>query len=153
MKKASTFGRAAALGRTLVQTLTSQRDLYTQLAELARQQSDFVAAGASEDLMTILAARSRLIDQLGPLDVQLQPFKANGKRFSTPSARTIAPPFPCSSRRSSNFCPTSFSRTKADRQALIIQKTDVGSQIGRAVTGSQLNRAYGAPARASPGPA
>src|SRR5450631_933899 len=59
----------------LVRVLSSQKSLYVQILALARQQSQYVATGQSEELMAVLAARSRLIEQVTPLDRQLQPFK------------------------------------------------------------------------------
>ncbi len=59
----------------LVRTLVAQKELYVQLLSLAKQQSQYVATGESESLMTVLAARGRLIDQVSPLDKQLQPYK------------------------------------------------------------------------------
>ena len=60
---------------TLVATLGAQKNLYVQLLALAKQQSQYVSAGETESLMTVLGARARLIDQVAPLDATLRPYK------------------------------------------------------------------------------
>ena len=137
------IGRATALGRALVQTLSAQRDLYIQLAELARRQTDLVTAGRSEELMTVLAARSRLIDQLAPLDAQLQPFKSKWQTVLDSLGAEDRSAVSTLLTQVQQLLSDLLEQDEADRQALIRQKTDVGTQIGRTVTGTQLNRAYG----------
>src|SRR5690242_1276160 len=68
-------GSGGSVVGTLVRALTAQKGLYVQILALASQQSGLVAAGQSEALMSVLAARSRLIEQVAPLDRELQPFK------------------------------------------------------------------------------
>src|SRR3954469_11887480 len=60
---------------TVVRALSGQKALYLQIFALAQQQSAYVASGESEALMTVLAARNRLIEQVTPLDRELQPYK------------------------------------------------------------------------------
>jgi hypothetical protein len=147
-------GRAAALAKELIAVLTAQRDIYLQLAELARQQSAYIRSGASEDLMTVLAARARLVEQLTPLDRQLQPHKDRWPEV----LETLAPP----QRGAVSLLLTQvqqlladlLEQDEADRQVLLEQKTDVGAQLSKTVTGRQLHRAYGGargPRPSSPG--
>src|SRR3954471_5346644 len=60
---------------TVVRALSGQKALYLQIFALAQQQTAYVATGENEALMTVLAARNRLIEQVTPLDRQLQPYK------------------------------------------------------------------------------
>ena len=136
-------GKAVALGRALVETLTAQRDLYVQLASLARKQSDCIATGDSETLMSILAARSQLIDQLNPLDVRLQPHKDKWDATLaelTPPDRAAVTALLTQVRQ---LLADILQQDEADRQQLERQKQEVSAQITRTVTGTQLNRAYG----------
>ena len=63
------------LREKLERALLAQKELYLQLLALAREQSGHVASGESEALMAVLSARSRLIEEVAPLDQKLQPFK------------------------------------------------------------------------------
>src|SRR3954467_3568909 len=59
----------------LVRALSGQKVAYTHILALARQQSGHVAAGENEALMSILAARNRLIHEVAAHDRELQPYK------------------------------------------------------------------------------
>ena len=136
-------GKAVALVQSLVQTLTAQRDLYMQLAALARQQSECIAHGESEDLMRILAARGRLIDQLAPLDQQLQPYKDRWQQVLADMAEPDRNQVSMLLTQVQQLLSDLLEQDDADRQTLLRQKTEVSEQLSRTVTGSQLNRAYG----------
>lgn len=145
-------GRATALAQTLAQVLGAQRDLYIQLATLARQQSEFIAQGASEDLMTVLATRSRLIDELAPLDKQLSPYKDRWQEVLDSLAGPDREQVSMLLTQVQQLLSDILEQDEADRQVLLRQKTDISSQISRSVTGGQLHRAYGVkPKPASPG--
>ncbi|MAE61542.1 MAG: hypothetical protein CMJ49_09325 [Planctomycetaceae bacterium] len=60
---------------TLVDLLDQQRAIYHQLEQLATQQGQLVDAGEAESLLTILAERQALIDQLSQINGKLAPFR------------------------------------------------------------------------------
>ncbi len=137
-------GRVAALGRSLIATLTAQRELYIELAALARQQSLYVASGQSEELMKVLAARSRLIDQVAPLDKQLQPYKDRWQgvleSLSGEDRQTVSMLL----TQVQQLLADILEQDEHDRQSLVRQKENVAAQITHAAAGAQINRAYGA---------
>lgn len=55
--------------------LEKQRALYQSLSELSRQQAGTIAEGRADALLAILAARQKLIDQIGMLNADLDPFR------------------------------------------------------------------------------
>jgi len=132
-----------SLGQRLERILAAQRELYLQLADLARRQSQCIATGASEPLMAVLAARSRLLDQLAPLDQQLQPFKGQWQNVldGLPATERLAVAGLLKSVQ--QLLADILAQDEVDKEALNRQKTDVGAQISNVVTGTQLNRAYG----------
>jgi hypothetical protein len=136
-------GRSATLGKTLGEVLKAQRDLYLQLTALAKQQSQFIAEGASEGLMTVLAARSRIIEQLTPLDQQLRPYKDRWQGVLDGLAAEDRGNVSMLLTQVQQLLADILERDEADRQILVRQKESVGAQISRTVTGNQLNRAYG----------
>jgi hypothetical protein len=131
------------LTEMLVRALSGQRGLYVQLLALARQQSRFVATGETEELMGVLAARSRLIDQVAPLDVELQPFKGRWQEvldgLAAPDRATVAGLL----KEVQQLLADILAQDEMDKASLQRQKTDVGVQIQRTVTGAALAKAYG----------
>jgi hypothetical protein len=134
---------SSGLVSTLVKTLAGQKDLYVQLLALAKQQSQYVATGESESLMRVLAARSRLIDQVGPLDRELQPYKGRWQE--------VLDGLPANDRETvgtllkdvQQLLADILAQDEVDKQSLIRQKEQVGSELKRTITGAHLNRAYG----------
>jgi len=127
----------------LVQTLMAQKSLYVQLLDLAARQSVHVAAGESEALMGVLAARNRIIDQIIPLDRELQQYKGRWQELldSLPVVdRGIVAGL---LKDVQQLLADILAHDERDKDSLERQKQDVGSQITRTVTGTALNRAYG----------
>jgi hypothetical protein len=145
LKGAGGAGGAAGGGVVgpVVRALTGQKGLYQQILALAKQQSAHVAAGESEALMTVLAARSRLIEQVAPLDKELQQYKGRWQE--------VLDGLPAADRKVvggllqevQTLLSDILAQDERDKESLIRQKTDIGTEIKRTVTGTALNRAYG----------
>ena len=127
----------------LVKALAGQKELYAQLLALAKQQSQHVAAGDSESLMTVLAARSRLIDQVGPLDRELQPYKGRWQEVLDGLPVTDREIVGNLLKDVQQLLSDILAQDELDKESLIRQKEQVGSELKRTVTGAQVNRAYG----------
>src|SRR5437867_3129750 len=120
-----------SLVATLVPALSGQRTLYGQILALARQQSAHVAAGENEALMTVLAARSRLIDHVAPLDRQLQPYKGRWQE--------VLDGLPSNDRKVVGGLLQEVQRLLAeilatderDKESLVRQKSHMGGEIRR----------------------
>jgi hypothetical protein len=128
---------------TLVRVLTAQRGLYAQILGLAKQQSQHVATGESEALMTVLAARSRLIERVVPLDRELQPYKGRWQEVLDgllPADRKVVGGLLQEVQR---LLSEILALDEKDKEALVKQRTAVGTEIKRVVSGAALNRAYG----------
>ena len=127
----------------LVRVLSSQKSLYVQILSLARQQSQYVATGQSEELMSVLAARSRLIEQVSPLDRQLQPFKGRWQEVLDGLPPGDREEVGALLKQVQQLLSDILLQDERDKESLIRQKTDVGLEIRRTVNGAALNRAYG----------
>ena len=136
------------LAPRLIALLTAQRDVYQQLAELARQQSQYVAAAASEKLMSVLGARARLIDELALLDAKLQPIKPHWQQTLATLPAEQRATVNDLLRQVEDLLAQILAQDEVDKQALIQQKDDIGAQLRTTVSGRQLNRAYGMRPRA-----
>jgi hypothetical protein len=135
--------KTASVAGALVRALSGQKSLYEQILALARQQSAYVASGETEALMTVLAARNRLIEQVAALDKELQPYKGRWQE--------VLDGLPATDRQAvgrllqdvQRLLGEILSQDEKDKETLIRQKTGVSAQLQRTVSGAALNRAYG----------
>jgi hypothetical protein len=140
LKSAAPAGGVTA---TVVRALTAQKGLYEQILILSRQQSSFVATGESESLMSVLAARSRLIEQVVPLDKELQPYKGRWQEVldTLPTAdRKIVGGL---LQEVQKLLSDILIQDERDKESLVRQKTEIGVEINRTVSGAAVARAYG----------
>ena len=149
------MGNAAAPAREedalvpmLVRTLSAQKSLYVELLALAKQQSQFVITGETESLMTVLGARSRLIDRVAPLDKQLQPYKGRWQEVLDTLAPKDRPTVAGLLKDVQQLLGDILAQDEKDKESLTQQKTQVGQELKRTVTGATLHRAYGMKPRA-----
>lgn len=127
----------------VVRALTAQKSLYEQILTLARQQSTYVATGESESLMSVLSARSRLIEQVVPLDRELQPYKGRWQEVldALPTAdRKIVGGL---LQEVQKLLSDILAQDERDKESLVRQKSDIGVEINRTVSGTAVARAYG----------
>ncbi len=132
-----------SVAATLVRALSGQKGLYVQILALSKQQSAHVAAGESEALMAVLAARSRLISQIAPLDRELQPYKGRWQEvldgLPTAERKVVGGLLQDVQKLLSDI----LAQDEIDKESLVRQKAEVGGQVKRIVNGAALNRAYG----------
>ncbi len=131
------------LAATLVRALTGQKSLYTQIFGLCKQQSQYVSTGDAENLMTVLAARGRLLEQVAPLDKELHPYKGRWQQ--------VLDGLPGKDRATvggllkdvQGLLAEILAADEVDKAQLVRQKEQIGTEISRTVSGTTLNRAYG----------
>ena len=132
---------------TIRSVLTRQKAIYVQILSLAKQQTAHVAMGESEALMTVLAARNRLIQDVAPLDRELQPYKGRWQQvldgLPTADRRIVGELLQDVQRLLGDI----LAQDEKDKETLMRQKTQVGNELNRAVSGAALHRAYGVGAR------
>ena len=144
-------GVGETLGERIAQTLASQRDLYVELGALARRQSEFVATGQAEELMAILTARAAMIEKITPLDKELQPYKGHWQEVLDGLPEGERAKVGGLLMEVQKLLADILAQDEADKESLTRQKQQVGDQIGKMVSGSALNRAYGVKPRVSGG--
>jgi len=138
-------GAAAPTGvtATLVRALGAQKSLYQQILTLARQQSTFVATGESESLMSVLSARGRLIEQVVPLDRELQPYKGRWQEvldaLPTAERKVVGGLLQEVQKLLSDI----LAQDERDKESLTRQKSDIGVELNRTISGAAVARAYG----------
>ena len=136
-----------SLVETIRSVLSRQKAIYMQILSLARQQSAHVALGENEALMTVLAARNRLIQDVAPLDRDLQPYKGRWQQvldgLPTADRRVVGELLQDVQRLLGDI----LAQDERDKETLMRQKAAVGGELNRAVSGAALHRAYGVGAR------
>ena len=91
--------------------------------------------------MTVLAARSRLIEQVVPLDGELRPYKGRWQVLDgLPEDRGVVGPL---LKEVAGLLGEILETDERDKESLVRQKNAVGAEIKRAVTGAAVARAYG----------
>jgi len=135
----------------LMGLLRQQQNLYRQLAELAAKQSECVRKGATETLMSILSARAHIIDQLEPLDKKIQPYRSNWDATLAGMSEADRGGAQSLMAEVQRLLASILKQDEEDRKLLEEQKEEVGTQITKTVTGSQLHKAYGSRVQAPRG--
>ncbi len=132
-----------SVGAVLMDLLGRQQGLYRQLATLTAQQSEFVRSGATEKLMSILSARARIIEQLEPIDRQIQPYRANWDATLAALPAEERTGVQSLMAEVQQMLADILKQDEEDRKLLMEQKEEIGLEINKTVTGVQLNKAYG----------
>ena len=102
-----------------------------------------MAAGESEAADGHAGGASRLIDQVAPLDRELQPYKGRWQEVldGLPEKNRVV--VAGLLREVQQLLADILLQDEQDKESLVRQKTDIGVQIKRTVTGAAANRAYG----------
>jgi hypothetical protein len=141
--QAATSADGGGFLAALVATLGAQKNLYVQLLDLAKQQSKYVLSGETESLMTVLAARARLLDQVAPLDLRLQPYKGKWQETLDGLNAADRPVVAGLLKEVQQLLGEILAQDERDKESLTRQKTEVSVALNRTVSGVALNRAYG----------
>lgn len=138
-----TVGLSSQSVETLVELLDQQHAIYRQLRDLSERQSQLVADGDAESLLTLLNQRQGLIDELLRINEQIDPFK---QRWSELWAELDAEQRRRVRERMDavqSLLDGIMQQDEQDRQALVAQRAQVGEQLGQVHRGAAVNRAYG----------
>jgi hypothetical protein len=126
--------------------LIQQVECYRHLAKLAMSQHDHVRASRTADLLSVLAQRQEMLDQIADLEQSVSPAKKRWTEYLNElpaSDRAVAEQMMAESRRLLEEI------TTTDRNdALVLQqrKLNLGREIGLANAARRFNRKYAAAA-------
>ena len=97
--------------------------------------------------MTVLGARSRLIQEVAPIDRELQPCKGRWQQvldgLPTADRRVVGELLQDVQRLLGSI----LEQDERDKESLMRQRTVIGGEISRSVSGAALHKAYGVAAR------
>jgi hypothetical protein len=127
----------------LIDLLHQQRAIYQHLHDLSDRQSQLVAAGNAEPLLSLLAQRQRLIDDLTQLNGQIEPYKQNWPALWAHLDGSSRQAIQSLIDEVQRLLQLIVQQDEHDRQALASQRDHTATQLHQIRTGSVANRAYG----------
>lgn len=127
----------------LVAMLERQSHLYDALLQLADRQRSLIEASQAEELLTLLAQRQKLINEIANISGELEPYRTHWDAFW---ALVPADQRPHLSKLIEHVQSTNrkiAERDDVDRRTLEKAKDAVGSQLRQTASSGAAMRAYG----------
>ena len=129
----------------LVTLLTQQRDAYRQLSTLSDQQSDLIARGETEQLLTVLSQRQGLVDVVGQIHDKLAPYRQPWEQRSAALSDEQRPQVRQLLDEVETLLGYVLQQDDEARRQLEVAQKKIGSQLSEvARAGSALNAYKGA---------
>ena len=132
----------------LLQLMSQQRDLYRSLHELSSQQQTVIAEGRTEDLLTLLSQRQRLVDQLTSINRQIAPLRDRMSEIAAAAPEALRQQLRSLVDEVQAMLQSIIDHDEQDRKALEASKAQVGKELAKVRTAPAAVNAY----RASAGP-
>ncbi len=126
----------------LVTLLERQQSLYERLRSLSDQQGQMVASGSTEALLGLLAQRQQLIDELGRINTDLQPYRSQWPQFKEQLAEPDRRRISALVEQAEQMLSGIIEQDNRDRQQLEQSKVQLGGEMGRVSQGGAMMRAY-----------
>ncbi len=134
---------------TLIELLEEQRSIYQQLAQLSDEQSNLVAAGDAEALLSLLSHRQALIDRLVDVNGRVEPFKQQWPSLWSELDEDSRQHIRERIDDVKALLDQIVDQDERDRVALASHRNSVSRQLEHLNRGAAVNRAYG-PSPAAP---
>ena len=131
----------------LISLLRRQVGIYTHLEKLSGRQRDLIAAEDQQQLLTLLAERQKLVDELGALNqglVPLQEYWRANRETVAPSLRTEADQLV---GRAGEILQRILGADEQDARILSARKAQTANQVTALAQSRQAFDAYGAGGR------
>jgi len=122
--------------------LIQQRDLYRALGRLSERQRNMITSDEPEKLLSLLAERQKLIDQMQTINQRLQPFQVNWRQIRTSLDEQNARRVDELVNEINGLLGDILKTDEADTALLSVRKSERGQAIGAIQSGRQANRAY-----------
>lgn len=132
--------------RTLVKLLGQQRDLYLQLKTLSDQQASLIVEGQTEQLLSLLGHRQRLVDALTRLNKELNALRSGAGDLQSHLSEEERVQVRALMSEVDGLLHAIIAQDDRDRRDLQSAQQKVGSQLRHVARGGMANNAYrGAP--------
>lgn len=146
-----TLPPSAGEAAELIDLLTRQRGLYSELSALASQQADLIAQGQTEQLLSVLSKRQGLVEELGRINDQIGPYRGRIPEIAQALPEARRDELRGLVEQVQSLLKQIIERDEQDRRDLEAAKQQVGTQISQAVRGGAALNAYKQRPASTPG--
>jgi len=122
--------------------LIQQRDLYRALGRLSERQRNLITSDEPERLLSLLAERQKLIEQMQTINQRLQPFQVNWRQIRTSLDEKNVRRIDDLVNEINGLLGDILKTDEADTALLSVRKSERGQAIGAMQSGRQADRAY-----------
>ncbi|MEM9348248.1 MAG: hypothetical protein AAGB26_16695 [Planctomycetota bacterium] len=129
--------------------LERQRDLYRELKSHSEQQDALIASGATDQLLSLLAQRQRLIDGLGQVSTSLAPYRSRIAAIADQAASDVGEQMRSMVEEVRVLLESIIAFDEKGKADLEAARDKVGGQIRQAAGAVAAAGAYGKAAPAS----
>lgn len=132
--------------------LEQQRDLYRELKSHSEQQDALIASGATDQLLSLLAQRQRLIDGLGQVSSSLAPYRSRIAAIADQASGDIGEQMRGMVEEVRVLLESIIATDEKGKADLEAARDKVGGQIRQAAGAVAAAGAYGKPQAPAEGP-
>lgn len=143
MTPQTTNQSAADQTQEVFSLLKQQRDLYRELKSHSEQQDALIASGATDQLLSLLAQRQRLIDGLGQVSSLLAPYRSQIAAMAEDAADDVGQQMRAMVEEVRTLLEAIIACDEKGRVDLEAARDHVGSQIKQAAGAVAAAGAYG----------
>lgn len=138
--------------KDVLSMLERQRDLYRELKSQADRQEQLIATGATDQLLTLLADRQKLIDGLGQVSASLSPYRSRIAAIADQASGDIGEQMRGMVEEVRELLEAIIERDEKGKADLAAARDRVGGQIRQAAGAVAAAGAYGGQKPASSAP-
>ncbi|MCG8648769.1 MAG: hypothetical protein MI861_02990 [Pirellulales bacterium] len=132
--------------------LERQRGLYRELKSLSDQQDALIAQGATEQLLSLLAQRQKLVDGLGQVSASIAPYRSRIAEIADRAEGDLGPRMRSMVEEVRGLLEAIIERDEKGKADLSTARDKVAGQIRQAAGAASAAGAYSGGASSSSGP-
>lgn len=137
------IGEPAEWAPRLSKILADQREVCLQLEQLSGRQGEQIRSGDTEALMQVLGERQELINRLGELNTEIEPYRREWAGFMGRLAAPERARMEAATLELRELVDRIWARDEEDRLALETQRSAVSSELTNLSRGRVALSAYG----------
>ncbi|XAL99020.1 flagellar export chaperone FlgN [Phycisphaeraceae bacterium D3-23] len=127
----------------LMQLLSRQRDLYQNLKALSDDQGRLIAEGETEQLLSLLARRQGLVEQLGECSLEISPHRAAIASLASDSDAAVSRQVRTLVDDVRELLESIIQQDDAGRREMEAARDEIGSQLRETAAAPRVLGAYG----------
>lgn len=129
-------------GKKLVELLTQQQVLYKAILKLSSQQTALVDAADAEALLSHLTQRQHLVDRLGQINQEIDPYRQNWRAVYDALPSAVQTTVSALVQQAQDSLEAIIAQDEADRKTLEKSKAAMGGELTQANKAGLAAAAY-----------